>query len=1033
MHLLSQSKTKVLSIFILLAISLAGYAQAPNLINYQGVARNAVGNPLSNQTINLRLSVHNLSASGTVVYTETRPITTNLGGLFSVQIGSTGASSTTGSIAGVNWLTGDKYLQVEIDPTSNNNYLNMGTVQLISVPYAFNAATAANALTVTTNANLTGAVTSNGNLTSLAASPAFTGVPTAPTAAPGTNTTQIATTEFVKAAALTGPTGAKGLQGLPGADGAAGAQGIQGIQGLTGSVANVAAISGTSTANGASITSGELSLAPADATNGGIVTTGAQIFAGAKTFNTIITGSINGNATTATKLATARNINGVAFDGSSDVTIPATGAIPYTGATQGVDLGVYDLKVNGLTVGHGNGNIASNTASGNEALASNTTGSGNTASGYNALYSNTTGSFNTATGYVALKSNTTGNYNSASGNSTLYSNTEGSANTASGNEALYSNTEGSANTASGNEALYSNTMGNFNTATGFTALFSNTTGANNTASGYRALKANTTGGYNTASGTSALYSNTTGANNTATGHIALYANTTGSKNTASGLGALYSNTEAANNTATGYVSLYSNTTGSDNTANGFRALYTNTTGTNNTASGRDALYANTTGSNNTASGYSALDANTTGSYNTAIGNGADVGSGALTNATAIGNQASVSVSNTIQLGNTSVTNVNTSGTLTAGTVTYPNISGTANQVLTTNGLGTASWQALTAADAGTLTGTTINSTVTGSSLMSVGTITTGVWSGTAVAVQNGGTGLTSTPGNGQIDIGNGTGFTRATLTAGTGISIATGAGTITITNTSGLPTTFAPGDMLYWDGSAWVKVVHGSNGQSLFSNNGVPTWGTLAGAAVGIVSAGEILSPSGRIWMDRNLGATSVATSIKDYFAYGNLYQWGRGSDGHELMIWTGISTGSASSTVTNTLSNSNQPVNGDFITTDYTHSDWRQTSNSSPWDEGVGGININPCPTGFSVPSIAEWIAEGITSQLNAFNALKLTNSGQRYIDGFVNGAGNQLAYWSKDANGNQGIDFVVDSFRGGYASSFPKAAGLSIRCIKN
>ncbi len=153
---------------MLIVISFSGYAQAPNLLNYQGVARNAVGNPLPNQKINLRLSIHNLSASGTVVYTETRPITTNLGGLFSVQIGSTGASSATGSIAGVNWLTGDKYLQVEIDPTSNNNYLNMGTVQLISVPYAFNAATAGNALTVTTNANLTGVVTSTGNATAIA-------------------------------------------------------------------------------------------------------------------------------------------------------------------------------------------------------------------------------------------------------------------------------------------------------------------------------------------------------------------------------------------------------------------------------------------------------------------------------------------------------------------------------------------------------------------------------------------------------------------------------------------------------------------------------------------------------------------------------------------------------------------------------------------------------------------------------------------------------------------------------------------------
>jgi hypothetical protein len=94
------------------------------------------------------------------VYSETRVIKTNLGGLFSVQIGSAGSTSTTGTIGAVNWLLGDKYLQVEIDAASNNNYLNMGTVQLVSVPYAFNAGSANNAATVTTNANLTGAVTS---------------------------------------------------------------------------------------------------------------------------------------------------------------------------------------------------------------------------------------------------------------------------------------------------------------------------------------------------------------------------------------------------------------------------------------------------------------------------------------------------------------------------------------------------------------------------------------------------------------------------------------------------------------------------------------------------------------------------------------------------------------------------------------------------------------------------------------------------------------------------------------------------------
>ena len=164
MHLKSLLKTNAL-IIITLLMSFSAFSQAPNLLNYQGVARNAVGNPLPNQTMKLRLSVHDLLPSGAVVYSEIRQITTNLGGLFSVQIGSAGASSSTGTLGGVNWVVGNKFLQVELDPASNNNYIDIGTVQLVSVPYAFGAGSAA---TVKTNANLTGVVMSVGNATSIA-------------------------------------------------------------------------------------------------------------------------------------------------------------------------------------------------------------------------------------------------------------------------------------------------------------------------------------------------------------------------------------------------------------------------------------------------------------------------------------------------------------------------------------------------------------------------------------------------------------------------------------------------------------------------------------------------------------------------------------------------------------------------------------------------------------------------------------------------------------------------------------------------
>jgi hypothetical protein len=163
MHL--KSIRIIQTLIAILAFSFSSFAQAPNLLNYQGVARNSVGNPLPNQTMTLRVSIRNNSTTGPVLYTETRTIQTNLGGLFSVQIGSAGTVSSTGTIAGINWQVGTKYLQVEIDPKVDNHFLNLGTVLLVSVPYAF---TAENAAKVITNANLTGVVTSVGNQTSIA-------------------------------------------------------------------------------------------------------------------------------------------------------------------------------------------------------------------------------------------------------------------------------------------------------------------------------------------------------------------------------------------------------------------------------------------------------------------------------------------------------------------------------------------------------------------------------------------------------------------------------------------------------------------------------------------------------------------------------------------------------------------------------------------------------------------------------------------------------------------------------------------------
>jgi hypothetical protein len=170
-----------------------------------------------------------------------------------------------------------------------------------------------------------------------------------------------------------------------------------------------------------------------------------------------------------------------------------------------------------------------NTAEGDNALFSLTSGIGNTAIGNSALFDNTYGSDNTAVGYIALLTNTSGSSNTATGEAALLNNTSGSFNTASGLDALFDNTIGSGNTASGASALFSNTTGGTNTANGDDALSFNSSGSNNTAVGFVALQKNTTASNNTACGANALKANT-GANNIGLGASAGVKLTTGSNN-----------------------------------------------------------------------------------------------------------------------------------------------------------------------------------------------------------------------------------------------------------------------------------------------------------------------------------------------------------------------------------------------------------------------------------------------------------------------------------------------------------------------
>ncbi|MEO6732930.1 MAG: hypothetical protein ABIN01_17030 [Ferruginibacter sp.] len=94
---------KILFSLLMISFITVAQAQIPQQLNYQGVARNANGEPITFQNITVRISFIDSAAGGQVVYSETRRVLTNYVGLFNVVIGSSGASNTVGTIAGINW------------------------------------------------------------------------------------------------------------------------------------------------------------------------------------------------------------------------------------------------------------------------------------------------------------------------------------------------------------------------------------------------------------------------------------------------------------------------------------------------------------------------------------------------------------------------------------------------------------------------------------------------------------------------------------------------------------------------------------------------------------------------------------------------------------------------------------------------------------------------------------------------------------------------------------------------------------------
>ncbi len=190
-----------------------------------------------------------------------------------------------------------------------------------------------------------------------------------------------------------------------------------------------------------------------------------------------------------------------------------------------------------------------------------------------------------------------------------------------------------------------------------------------------------------------------------------------------------------------------------------------------------------------------------------------------------------------------------------------------------------------------------------------------------------------------------------------------------------------------------------------------------------------VKSLTGRIWMDRNLGAYRVATSSGDIESFGNLYQWGRNSDGHQNRNSENIQT----------LSNVDNPNLPYFIVSNSYPSDWRNPQNNNLW-QGVNGIN-NVCPVGFRIPTLQEWVNEfnayPITSGESAFNSiLKLPLAGIRRIDDFGRISNTTVSglYWTSDTYGAYASSIYFDNRSASTKNGGTvRAHGLSIRCIKD
>jgi hypothetical protein len=197
----------------------------------------------------------------------------------------------------------------------------------------------------------------------------------------------------------------------------------------------------------------------------------------------------------------------------------------------------------------------------------------------------------------------------------------------------------------------------------------------------------------------------------------------------------------------------------------------------------------------------------------------------------------------------------------------------------------------------------------------------------------------------------------------------------------------------------------------------------------------SVTSTTGQVWLDRNMDAFRAATSLTDTAAYGGLYQWGRATDGHQVRSLEDT----LSTLATTAVPLAGNDWDGYFLKENLTPFNWLSTQDNTLW-QGVNGTN-NPCPTGYRLPTSAEWQAEynvwiltGPTIELAAFNSpLKLIFAGLRSNgDANISGMGLLGFYWTSDISTNPDRSQILQVFQVfGTITNQTRATGASVRCI--